>query len=126
MGREPFRINAEKEIGKTEVLYEGNESELEKLRSQFREVDSSDVYPSFEGQFQSTVYFYRADEGFRSKLFQFCKENLPEPHKQGQTARMNFFKWGVIAVAGILIAYFLFNLVWYLQSIYFAAKGVGQ
>lgn len=111
MARDPFRINAEPEIGKTEVLYRGSGSELEKLTSQLDGVKSSDVYPSFESDFKSTVYFYRADDGFRSKLFQLCKESLPEPHHESERRTRIFFKWGVVAVVCLLGAYLLFNLI---------------
>lgn len=111
-GRKPFRITTEEDVGKSELLYRGDEQYLEETTDHFSDIKTSDVYPSFEEDFNCSVYFYRADDAFVNSLYSYCDENLPRLSQQdssGVTSR--YLKWGMITAGGLLILYFVYQLL---------------
>lgn len=107
MPTKPFKIVPDKEVGKTEVLYKGDERHLKKMRDHFSSTKSSDVYPSFDDEYRFTLFFYDTSEDFLSKLYQYSKEQLPRLTGREEGTDLWFYiKWAGVT-AGIIFALYV-------------------
>ncbi|MFB6347692.1 MAG: hypothetical protein ABEK50_18405 [bacterium] len=114
MSKKPFKIMRDPEVGKTEILYEGEEEHLQEVHDTFPDVKSSEIYPSFEENYQFTFFFYKTEEAFLKKLHRTCKEKLPRPGKgksAGVALTASTLKWIFITVIGLIGLWFIYMLV---------------
>lgn len=111
MAKRPFKIVPDEEVGKTEILYKGDERHLKELKEHFSSIESSEVYPSFDEDFRFTMFFRNTSDAFLSKLFRYCKEKLPrlEGHEEGLPIWL-YLKWSAITFIVICVLYFAFML----------------
>jgi hypothetical protein len=111
MPRDPFRIVPQGDVGKTALLYKGDEEDLEALANRLDSIKSSEVYPSFEEDFHCAIHFYDASERFQSELRNYCKRNLTGLSKRTTTEETSSFpvtnvKWIVIGLLVLFFGYF--------------------
>jgi hypothetical protein len=111
MSRNPFRIVPQGDVGKTALLYKGDEEDLEALANRLDSIKSSEVYPSFEDDFHCAIHFYDASEHFQSELRNYCERNLTGLNKQATTKQTRTvpvitIKWIVIGLLVLFFGYF--------------------
>jgi len=107
MPKKPFKIVPDKEVGKTEVLYKGDEPHLKKMKDHFSSTKSSDVYPSFDDDYRFTLFFYDTSENFLSKLYRYSKEHLPRLTGREEGVDLwSYIKWAGVTV-GIIFALYV-------------------
>lgn len=112
MPRRPFKIVPDKDVGKTEVLYKGDERHLKKMRKKFDSVKSSEVYPSFDEDYKFTLFFYNTKDPFLSKLFRYSKEHLPRLEGRGrETPLWKYIKWAGITLCVLFVLYVGYSFV---------------
>lgn len=118
MSKKPFKVQPDPEVGKTEVLYKGKEEYLSNIRDMFSKYKCSEIYPSFEQDFQHTFFIYETDDAVVQSLYSKCDDNLPRPKSSagsgGWTISGRSIKWsigGVITVFVLIFIYMLYTLV---------------
>jgi hypothetical protein len=116
-----YKIIPEPEVEKTRLEYRFNREELDKLRSYFSEVKSTEIYPSFNPDYRYTVNFYSTESYFIKKLNSYCRRKL--------TPGIFFFRsggliWriGLYLLIFFFLLYFVFNfleplLAWLLTAL---------
>lgn len=124
MGKRSFKVVPEKQVGKTQILYNGDEKELEDVRQAFSSVRSSEVYPSFDSEYEVSLFFYETSESFLRKLYRHCKDNLSGLRDQrARTAYSLYFKWGFIGAFILFLFYFLQHFVRWIIQVYGMIQG---
>ena len=81
-----FKIKVRPQVGKTQLLYEGEEENLNNVRDVLAGYKSSEPYPAFEGKYTSALFFYHTDEKFIGKLEKAANRFLAAPAKKSKRA----------------------------------------
>ena len=116
-----YRITPEAVIDKTRLEYSFSRAELEKLRQAFSEVESTEIYPSFDPDFLYVVNFYNTDSYFLKKLRSYCRRKLVPPVVK--TDYRSFIGRLVIyLIIFLFLLYFIFNFlrpftIWLIQAV---------
>jgi hypothetical protein len=106
MPKRPFKIVPDEEVGKTEILYKGEEHHLKELKEHFSSIESSEIYPSFDEDFRFTMFFRNTQDAFLSKLFRYCKNNLPRLEGREEGIDLWFYiKWTAIVLGSAFVLY---------------------
>ena len=73
-----WKIDPQYKVSKVQILFNGKEIGLQKLKEYFSNVKSSQIYPSFEKNYKYTIFFYDTSEEFINALRTACEKIFPE------------------------------------------------
>ncbi|MFP4686966.1 MAG: hypothetical protein ACLFN5_02530 [bacterium] len=116
-----YKIIPEPSTGKTRLEYRFNREELEKLREVFSEVESTEIYPSFDKKYNYALNFYNTDDYFLKKLDSYCRRKLTAP--VGFKVYSEFiWRIGLYLLLFLFVLYLILNflqplLVWLITAL---------
>lgn len=116
MAKKPFKIIPERRVGKTQILFRGDPEKLDQVREFFSSIRSSEVYPSFDEEYKSSLFFYETSESFLKKLYRYAKKNLSGLKKQEKSSRAVWIKWSLASGAVLFLLYFFYQFVTFIIS----------
>jgi competence protein ComEC len=108
-----YEVDVQPDVDKTEVAYSGPEEDLEALRQSLSDLDSSDVYPSFEGQHDQSLFFHTVESDDVERIRRSADKLLSSEvetraEQEGESARSPFYPRLVVGLVVVGVALFFF------------------
>lgn len=105
-----WKIDVQHKVNKTQVLFNGKEEGLKKLKEIFSKIKSSEIYPSFEKEFKYTFFFYDVSEEFISSLNVAVQKILPDYIELAKPKKSPVFLYLIPFILLIGMGFFGYNL----------------
>lgn len=114
MTTEFFKVDPQGEVGKTEVLFSGEKSDLRQVKKAFKNIKSSEIYPSMDQNFKYSMFFYETKSAFVMRLQDKCETAIANSSLDQQAGGSSSpivsmaIKIGIVLFAGLLL-YFIYQ-----------------